>query len=103
MFNKVEIIGNLTTAPISRSKSAIAFCIAVDDSYTDSNLLEIKRTYFIDCVCYDELGKIVFLNFKKGDQIHVKGHLITNMIDIPNSTHNIKSTTIKVTKIMTLI
>jgi single-strand DNA-binding protein len=94
-FNKVIMIGNISTDPEVRQttvgKKVVRFRIAINDDYRDT-----KRTYFFTVVAWDRLGEIVQSYAEKGSRIMVEGRLVQREWETLQDGKNVKKSAIEI-------
>jgi len=94
-FNKVIMIGNISTDPEVRQtavgKKVVRFRIAINDDYKDT-----KRTYFFTVVAWDRLGEIVQSYAEKGSRIMVEGRLVQREWETLQDGKNVKKSAIEI-------
>lgn len=77
-MNNVNLIGRLSREVENRRTSThrevAKFTIAVDGYGKDEN--GKKTTYFFECESWDDLGKRLWENLRKGDRIALSGYLV---------------------------
>lgn len=81
-LNKVQLIGNLGTAPevryLSDGKPVMTVSLATSDSWKDKDSGEkVERTEWHQVVFYSGLAEVVSDFLRKGSQIYVEGKLRT--------------------------
>ena len=79
-YNKVILVGNLTTDPELRriGGSGTAVCtlrVAVDDSYQNRNGEKVDRTVYVDCDVWDKQAENCQRFLSKGSPVLVDGRL----------------------------
>lgn len=82
IFNKVQIIGNLTNDPELKTipttgTSVVNFSVATNEYYTDKNGEKKEKTEFHKVVCYGKLAETINKYFTKGQTIGIEGRLET--------------------------
>lgn len=78
-YNKVILVGNLTTDPeVRRLSNGIAVCtlrLAIDESYSNRNGEKVERTVFVDCDVWDKQAETCERFLQKGRSVLVDGRL----------------------------
>lgn len=77
-MNSVNLIGRLTHEVENRRTSTgrvvAKFTLAVNSYSKDEE--GNKKAYFFDCEAWDDLGKRLWNDLRKGDQISITGYLV---------------------------
>ena len=75
MINNVVLLGNLTGDPEIRTttsgKELCRFTLALNDKTASGE----KKVEFVNCVAWENLGRVISKYFRKGDCISVVGSL----------------------------
>ena len=80
MLNQFEGMGRLVADPevkkTNSGKEVVNFTLAIDRDYVKKG--EERATDFIPCIAWEQKGKFVANNFKKGNMVAVVGQLQSN-------------------------
>ena len=78
-FNKVILLGNLTSDPETRTtpngQSVTSFSLAVNRTWNDASGQRQEETSFINCTAWGQRGETIAKYVQKGRQLLVSGRL----------------------------
>ncbi len=78
-FNKVILMGHLTRDPnLSQLPTGTPVCdigLAVNRRWRDASGQQRDEVLFVDCTAFARTGQNIATHFKKGQAIHLEGHL----------------------------
>ena len=77
-LNRFMAIGRLTEDPVVNSEKEVAnFSIACNSSYKNSQNQIVEEVFFMRCVAWRGLSKVVGDYLKKGAKVYIDGRLST--------------------------
>lgn len=84
-LNSVQLIGNMTADPMSKStQNNLPYClfsIATNRTYKGKDGQETNTTQFHNCIAWRKLAEIIVKLSRKGHLIYIDGEIIYNEFD----------------------
>ena len=84
--NKVQLVGNLGSAPeirtVSTGQKMARLSLAVNENYTNKKGEKVSQTYWHNIVAWGKTAEVAEKLFQKGSAVQVEGKLVSrNYVD----------------------